>query len=151
MAEFNLDTKTIDYLIDKVDSTGITKLKIKTSDLEIEIESKPAPVFSAPAANPTVNAETNYNAGATSPSPHSEMSGNVIKSPIIGTFYAASSPDKDPFVKVGQKVAKGDVVCIVESMKLMNEIKSDFDGIVSKILIGNGESVDYNCPIMVIE
>ena len=74
-----------------------------------------------------------------------------MRSPIIGTFYSAASPDKPPFVSVGQSVKKGDVLFIVESMKLMNEIKSEYDGVVKELLVQNGESVDYNQPIMVIE
>ena len=74
-----------------------------------------------------------------------------MRSPIIGTFYSAASPDKPPFVSIGQSVKKGDVLFIVESMKLMNEIKSEYDGVVRELLVQNGESVDYNQPIMVIE
>ena len=74
-----------------------------------------------------------------------------MRSPIIGTFYSAASPDKPPFVSIGQSVKKGDVLFIVESMKLMNEIKSEYDGMVRELLVQNGESVDYNQPIMVIE
>lgn len=152
MAEFNFDTKAIDYLINKVDTTTITRLKIKSEGLEIEIESKPAPIFpSAPfPASPTGAGEA-YVPGTVTEAAQAELCGNIIKSPIVGTFYSASSPENPPFVEVGQKISKGDVVCIVESMKLMNEIKSEFDGTVTKILVENGESVDYNCPIMVIE
>lgn len=150
MADFNFDTKAIDYLIDKVAGTDITRLKLKSGDLEIEIESKPAPVIAAPHV-PAASSELSAHNASTAAPQVAEISGNVVKSPIIGTFYAAPSPDKDPFVKVGQKVTKGDVLCIVESMKLMNEIKSEYDGIVSRILVENGESVDYNYPIMIIE
>jgi acetyl-CoA carboxylase biotin carboxyl carrier protein len=77
--------------------------------------------------------------------------GNVVKSPIVGTFYAAASPDKPPFAEVGKKVKKGDVIMIIESMKLMNEIQSEFDGTVKQILVKNGEAVEYDQPLMVIE
>lgn len=150
MTEFNFDTKTIDYLIDKVDRTGITKLKLKSGEFEIEIEARPAPVMAAPSAVSVV-AEPTAGVSVTSSGTQQEISGNVVKSPIIGTFYAAPSPDKEPYVKTGQSVKKGDVLFIVESMKLMNEIKSEYDGVVSKILVENGASVDYNHPIMVIE
>ena len=78
-------------------------------------------------------------------------SGRFIKSPIIGTFYAAASPGQAPFVTVGDKVTKGSVVCIVESMKLMNEITSDFDGTVAEVLVSDGEAVEYDQPLIRVE
>ena len=69
--------------------------------------------------------------------------GNMVKSPIVGTFYQSSSPDKPPYVKVGDKVAKGDVICIIEAMKFMNEIQSEYDGTVAEILVDNEEFVEY--------
>lgn len=69
--------------------------------------------------------------------------GNIVKAPIVGTFYQSSSPDKPPYVKVGDKVAKGDVICIIEAMKFMNEIQSEYDGTVAEILVDNEEFVEY--------
>ncbi len=77
-------------------------------------------------------------------------SGNACKAPIIGTFYAAPSPDSAPFVSVGDTVKKGDVIYIIESMKVMSEIQSDFDGVVKEILVKNGDSVEFDQPIMII-
>lgn len=79
-----------------------------------------------------------------------KITGNVIKSPIVGTFYQAPSPDKPPFVRTGDRVHKGDVVMIIESMKLMNEIQSEFDGVVEKILVSDGQPVEFDQPIMII-
>lgn len=78
-------------------------------------------------------------------------SGNVVKAPLVGTFYAASAPDKPPFVTVGKRVKKGDVLMIIESMKLMNEVQSDFDGVVEEILVTNGQAVEFDQPIMIIK
>ena len=78
-------------------------------------------------------------------------SGNVVKAPLVGTFYAASAPDKPPFVTVGKRVKKGDVLMIIESMKLMNEVQSDFDGVVEEILVNNGQAVEFDQPIMIIK
>ena len=75
----------------------------------------------------------------------------LVKSPMVGTFYASSSPDKDPFVKVGDRVHKGDVLCIVEAMKLMNEIESEFDGEISEILVNNEDIVEYGTPLFKIK
>ena len=77
--------------------------------------------------------------------------GNVVKSPLVGTYYAASSPDSAPFVKVGDKVSKGQVLGIVEAMKLMNEIESEFDGTVKEILVENEQMVEFGQPMFVIE
>ncbi len=75
----------------------------------------------------------------------------LVRSPFVGTFYQSPSPGSDPFIKVGQKVKKGDVLCIVEAMKLMNEIEADVDGIIVEILVQNGQPVEYNQPICIIE
>lgn len=75
----------------------------------------------------------------------------IIKSPMVGTFYASSSPDKPPYVKVGDKIKKGQVVCIVEAMKLMNEIESEFDGEIAEICIKDGEMVEYGKPLFKIK
>lgn len=80
-----------------------------------------------------------------------KLSGNIVKSPIVGTFYAAPAPDKAPFVKVGSKVKKGDVLFIIESMKLMNEVTSEFSGVVKEIFVQNGTAVEYGQPIISIE
>ena len=79
-----------------------------------------------------------------------EVKGFEVKAPIIGTFYEAPAPDKEPFVKVGQRVKKGDVLMIIESMKLMNEIQSEFDGVVKEILVKNGDAVEYDQILMII-
>lgn len=80
-----------------------------------------------------------------------KKSGNIVKSPIIGTYYASAAPGKPAFVKIGSKVSKGDVICIVESMKLMNEITSEFDGTVAEIFVTDGESLEFDQPIMRVE
>lgn len=149
MVNFTFETGTIDYLIDKVAKSGISKLRLKNAEFEIEIEAEKQPVVTtvaAPASAASVAATA-----APAEAAEDTYSGNVVKSPIIGTFYSTPAPDKAPFVSVGQTVQKGDVLFIVESMKLMNEIKSEFSGKVTQILVQNGDSVDYNQPIMVIE
>lgn len=76
---------------------------------------------------------------------------NIVKSPMVGTFYMKPSPSSDPYVEIGQRVKKGDTLCIIEAMKLMNEIESEFDGVVSQILVNDGEPVEYGKPLFVIE
>ena len=77
--------------------------------------------------------------------------GNIVKSPMVGTFYLKPSPNSDPYVQVGQKVKKGDVLCIVEAMKLMNEIESEWDGEIKEILVKDEEPVEYGKPLFVIK
>ena len=80
-----------------------------------------------------------------------EKPGNIVPSPIVGTFYAAPSPEKPPYVTVGKQVHKGDVLLIIESMKLMNEVTSEYDGTVAEIMVSDGETVEFGEPIMRIE
>lgn len=89
-------------------------------------------------AAPNVEAQTAFN-------------GNVVKAPIVGTFYASPAPGKPPFVTVGQKVKKGDVIMIIESMKLMNEVQSEYDGEVAEIMAKDGQPVEYDQPVMIIK
>ena len=79
-----------------------------------------------------------------------ESNGNIVKSPLVGTFYAAPSEDADPFVKIGDKVKKGQVLAIVEAMKLMNDIESDFDGEIAEIYVESGQPVEYGQPLFCI-
>ena len=104
--------------------------------------------ITADAAGAVVPDTSAAEAGNTSES--REISGNVVKSPLVGTFYAAPSEDAEPFVKVGDSVEEGQVLAIVEAMKLMNEIESDFTGTVKEILVENGEAVEYGQPLFVI-
>ena len=106
----------------------------------------PVPPMGMPAGMPMPVQQ----AAASGSSAESVPSGNVVKAPIVGTFYAASAPDKPPFVTVGKRVKKGDVLMIIESMKLMNEVQSDFDGTVAEILVNNGQAVEFDQPIMII-
>lgn len=80
-----------------------------------------------------------------------KTAGKIITSPMVGTFYMKPSPNADPYVKVGQKVKKGDVLCIIEAMKLMNEIEAEFDGTIKEILVKDGESVEYGKPLFELE
>ena len=139
----------IDALIDKMLEKGIGRLAISEGDFKIEIETAAAKatVYSAPVQAVSVQAAPASSAEAAKPLP----CGKIVKSPIVGTYYSAPAPDKPPFVKVGQKVKKGEVLMIIESMKLMNEIASEFDGVVAEIFVENGTPVEFDQPIMRIE
>jgi acetyl-CoA carboxylase biotin carboxyl carrier protein len=141
--------RDIRALADILDEKKLTSAFVKCGDYEIKLERRPAPVFGAPAVSGGVTASGGNTAAAvveTAPAPV----GNAVKAPIVGTFYAAPSPTKPPFVKVGDSVKKGDVIFIIESMKLMNEVLSDFDGKVGEILVKNGEPLEYDQIVMTI-
>lgn len=149
MAEMKLNMETVEKLLEKLNEHGASRIKIKNDEFEITVENR------QPAAAGVVYTEPSNSAEVTSvksmEKAPQEAKGSVVKSPLIGTFYTSPSPQSPPFVTVGQKVSKGEVLFIVESMKLMNEIKSDYDGVVKEVLVQNGDSVDYNQPIMRIE
>lgn len=145
----------IQKLADIVKEKDLGEITIADGEEVVTIKGKkcpPPPLMGAPmgmSAVPAAAAQTVQTAPAAQAVP--AVSGNVVKSPIVGTFYAASAPDKPPFVTVGQQVKKGDVIMIIESMKLMNEVQSEFDGTVAEILVKNGEAVEFDQPIMIIK
>ena len=134
--------KTTNQLADILKEKNLSHIHIKEGEFEISVSAN------------TVYTQMQEIVPAAQSAPVasvSEQSGNFVKSPIIGTFYAAPAPDKPPFVKVGDKIEKGQVVCIVESMKLMNEINSEFAGTVAEILVKDGEAVEFDQKLIRIE
>jgi acetyl-CoA carboxylase biotin carboxyl carrier protein len=110
-----------------------------------------APVAAASAPAPAVTAAPAAAAPAAAPAPAAAQPGtHILNSPIVGTFYRASSPDSDPFVEVGSRVKKGQVLCIIEAMKLMNEIESDVDGTIAEIYPQNAQAVEFGEPLFAI-
>lgn len=130
-----------DYILSK--TPDYTRIEMERDGLRIAVEravSAPAPVIAPPAAAafPPAAPEAPAQGGA------------LVKSPIVGTFYAAPSPDAEPFAAVGQRVERGQVLCIVEAMKMMNEIESEVSGVISRVLASNGELVEYGQPLFEI-
>ena len=152
---YDISLDTISRLADIVNEKELGEITITAGNSSITVKCPPpagmpaavpaAAVLAAPAQT-VQTAQTAQSAQSAN-----AVSGNVVKSPIVGTFYAASAPDKPPFVTVGQQVKKGDVIMIIESMKLMNEVQSEFDGTVAEILVKNGEAVEFDQPIMIIK
>lgn len=150
------DIETIERLADIVKSRDLSELSLSDGEYSITIKGKkcPPPPPPMPMPNMPMQMPAPVQAPSSIPAPKAdkeEMIGNVIKSPIVGTFYASPSPDKAPFVREGKRVKKGEVLFIIESMKVMNEIKSEYAGIIKKIYVKNGDPIDYDQPIMVIE
>ena len=143
----------------KYEESGVKLSLKKTSDRIVQVQAPAAPVIAPPvmpaAPEMTVSAQTTpvaEGAGNTGDLESEEKvpEGNIVKSPLVGTFYAAPAEDAEAFVKVGDSVEKGQVLAIVEAMKLMNEIESDFAGTVTEILVENGQPVEYGQPLFVI-
>lgn len=154
-----MDLRKLKTLIDLVSESEISELEITEGDDKVKIvkaspaaqtvayiadpaavaAQAPAPAAAAPAAPAA--------APATAPA---EPSGHVIKAPMVGTFYRAPNPGASPFVEVGQSVKEGDPLCIIEAMKLLNEIEADKSGVIRDILVENGEPVEYGQPLFVI-
>ena len=145
MSEMKLTVSEIKELMEKMARTGLTTLKLAEGDFSLVLKSETAAPAAEPAPRPAPRPETAAPAG------EAELSGNVVKSPLVGTYYAKPAPDKADFVSVGQQVNKGDILFIVESMKLMNEIQSEYTGTVKEILAKNGQMVEYGQPILIIE
>lgn len=147
----------IQQLAELVKEKDLGEITVADGEEVVTIKGKkcpPPPPMGMPAGVSLVQTPVMQPAGAASAETESDGAvpdGNIVKAPIVGTFYAAASPDKSPFVSVGSTVKKGDVLMIIESMKLMNEVQSEFDGTVTKILVSNGQTVEFDQPIMIIK
>ena len=135
-----MEIKEMIELMKAVSENGLTRLELEQGDTKLVLEKEKQMVYTK-AGDMAAPHKITEN--------RSDMPeiGNVIKSPLVGTFYAAPSPDAENFVKVGDQVKKGQVVAIVEAMKLMNEIESEFDGVVEAVLINNETVVEYGQPL----
>lgn len=151
-----MDIRKVKKLIELLEESGIAELEIREGEESVRISRHSKidmPLVSAAAPTPVV-APPAPAAAAPTPEPAAaepEISGHVIKSPMVGTFYRAPSPGAKAFVEVGQRVSVGDTLCIVEAMKLLNQIESDKAGIVKAILVENEQPVEYGQPLFVIE
>lgn len=156
-----MDLKEIQDLIRFVAKSGVTEVEVEREGFKIVIKAeKPATEYHAvvpqqqmmmaPQAAPAPAAIAEAPAAAPVAAPAAE-SGAAIKSPMIGTFYRSSSPDKDAFVKVGDRVEKGQVVCIIEAMKLFNEIEAEISGTITKVMVENASPVEYDQPLFLVD
>ncbi|MDJ0759319.1 MAG: acetyl-CoA carboxylase biotin carboxyl carrier protein [Woeseiaceae bacterium] len=157
-----MDIRKVKKLIELLDESGIAEIEITEGEESVRISrhaqgipvaaAVPAPVAApAPAAPPApAPVEAAAPAPAAAPSP-SEDEGYDIKSPMVGTFYSASSPGSAPYVQVGDRVSEGDTVCIIEAMKMMNQIEADVSGVIKSIRVQNGEPVEYGQTLFVID
>jgi acetyl-CoA carboxylase biotin carboxyl carrier protein len=152
-----MDLRKLKTLIDLVSDSNVSELEITEAEGTVRIvKSAPAPVamvtqMAAPA--PVAVAAPAAPAPAAAPAPTAEAApaGHTVKSPMVGTFYRSSSPGAKAFAEVGQQVKEGDTICIIEAMKILNEIEADKAGTITKILAENGQAVEYGAPLFIIE
>ena len=153
-----MDIRKIKKLIELVEESGITELEVSEEEGTVRI-SRAAPAaapvqYSVPAAAPVATAPAASAPVAAAPAASAaaaEVSGHQVRSPMVGTFYRSPSPEAKAFVEVGQTVKVGDALCIVEAMKMMNRIEADKAGVVKAILVNDGEAVEFDQPLIVIE
>ena len=146
-----MDLRKLKTLIDLVESSGIAELEIQEGEERVRISRAPRQSAHTLIAHPppiAIPATPTALAPATPAAPVEE--GHIVKSPMVGTFYRAASPGGAPFVEIGDTVAQGDTLCIVEAMKLMNEIEADASGVVKAILAENGQPVEFGQPLFLI-
>jgi len=148
-----MDLRKLKKLIDLVEESGISELELTEGEEKVKIcrstSASPQPQLIHTQSKETTKSEEK-NIIKEDKEALSTKEGNTINSPMVGTFYRAASPDADPFVDVGASVKKGDILCIVEAMKLLNEIECDQGGIIKKILVENGQPVEFGEPLFVI-
>lgn len=150
-----MDIRKVKKLIELLEESDVAEIEIHEGEESVRISrygsmpvaaAAPVAMQQAPAPQPA----------AAAPAPAAEetsdeIQGHAVKSPMVGTFYRSPSPGSKPFIEVGQQVSVGDTLCIIEAMKILNQIESDKSGTVKKILVENGEPVEYNEPLFVIE
>jgi acetyl-CoA carboxylase biotin carboxyl carrier protein len=148
-----MDLRKLKTLIELVESSGIAELEISEGEERVRITRTTAPAQQAPAPQAVIAAAAS---APPTPVPSAEpakpaaMEGHVVKSPMVGTFYRSPSPGSKAFVDVGQPVNSGDTLCIIEAMKLLNEIEADQSGVIKAILVENGQPVEFGQPLFVI-
>jgi acetyl-CoA carboxylase biotin carboxyl carrier protein len=156
-----MDLRKLKTLIDLVSESNVSELEITEAEGKVRIvKSAPAApiMYASPAPAPVMGVSAPVVAveSAVAPAPSApvapaEAQGHIVKSPMVGTFYRSASPGSKPFVEVGQAIKEGEPICIVEAMKILNEIEADHSGTVTQILVENGQAVEYGQPLFVIE
>jgi len=148
-----MDIRKVKKLIELLDESGISEIEITEGEESVRISRHPTGVFAAPAPAPAAMAAPAAvpAVAAAAPAAEVEEEGHAIMAPMVGTFYAAASPGSPPFVQVGDRVREGDTLCIIEAMKMMNQIEAEVAGVIKSIRAQNGEPVEYGQILFVID
>lgn len=153
----SMDIRKVKKLIELLEESAISEIEIKEGEESVRISrANSAPVYAPPAAAPPAVAPPAAAAppiAAAPPAPAAapEIEGTVINSPMVGTYYASPSPGAPAFVKAGQSIKPGDTICIVEAMKILNQIEAEVSGVVKEVLVEDGQPVEFGQPLMIIE
>lgn len=150
-----MDLRKLKKLIDLVEESGISELELTEGEESVRI-SRQGQVMQQPQQytmpqQPTLAVQNQVPTTTSANTEEAQETGHTLTSPMVGTFYRSSSPEADPYVEVGSSVKKGDTLCIIEAMKLLNEIEADRDGIVKKIMVENAQPVEFGEPLFIIE
>jgi acetyl-CoA carboxylase biotin carboxyl carrier protein len=153
-----MDLRKLKKLIDLVEESGIAELELTEGEEKVRISRQPAgqqmmqyaPAYMPQMMQPAPQAAAPAVAAVAENAAPAAIDGHVVKSPMVGTFYRSPSPDAKSFVEVGSSVSAGDTLCIIEAMKLLNEIESDHSGVIKAILVENGQPVEYGEPLFII-
>jgi acetyl-CoA carboxylase biotin carboxyl carrier protein len=147
-----VDIRKIKKLIELLESSSLTELEIVEGEESVKLSRQTQAMIAPTTIATPVPAPVTPVASAVPDSKSASVSeeGNIQRSPMVGTFYTASSPEAEPYAKVGQKVKVGDTLCIVEAMKMFNQIESEFEGTVTKVLVENGQPIEFDEPLYVI-
>lgn len=152
-----MDLRKLKTLIDLVSESNVSELEITEAEGKVRIVKGGGQVVQqmmAPQQMPAMGAPAGQPQAAAAPAPAAAPevpAGHAVKSPMVGTFYRASSPGAKPFVEIGSQVKEGDTICIIEAMKILNEIEADKTGTVTQLLCENGQAVEYGQPLFIIE
>ena len=146
-----MDIRKIKTLIEMLEASNLNEIEVSQGEESVRISKSSGEIKVLQDSNIGINNESQSINKVDNNQIENKIKGNQVTSPIVGTFYRKPSPDKEPFVKVGDIVNKGDVLCIIEAMKMMNEIKSEFDGKISSIEVDDGQPVEFGQTIIVIE
>jgi acetyl-CoA carboxylase biotin carboxyl carrier protein len=149
-----MDIRKIQKIIELIQNSDLAEIEIKEGEESIRINrysAAAAPVHYAPAPVTTTSVQPIISLGEAAPVAKLEIKGHIVKSPMVGTFYRSAAPGTKSFVQIGQNVNAGDTLCIIEAMKILNQIEADKSGVVTQILVENAEPVEYGQPLFVIE
>ena len=145
-----MDLRKLKKLIELVEESGISELEITEGEEKVRINrgaTTNQPQINQFTTHPEFHQPSPASVGTPSADNKTEIEGKIINSPMVGTFYTSSKPGAEPFVKVGSKIKTGDILCIIEAMKLLNEIQSDYDGEIVEVLVENAEPVEFGQPL----
>ena len=160
-----MDIRKVKKLIEMLEESNLNEIEIKEGEEAVKlVKSNPIPSNFISSTTPIISEPTQQSliAKLSAPSPEETVtqeisqtsdvleSGNKMNSPMVGTFYSAPNPESEPFVKVGDQINEGDVLCIIEAMKMMNEVKSEYSGTVKQILVDNAEPVEFDQTLFII-